>query len=259
MYLNLVKHILLAFIFITFSHGSAFAGNTKALVPQLFHPGEKLTYNAKWGVIPAGELTLEVLPVATVNGIKAYHFAMITKTNALVDRIYKVRQREDSYVDVNMTHSLLYTKRSEGQHPRDVVVDFDWKRLETTRSNFGEKMAPIRLMPGSFDTLALFYVIRFLTLRENGVFEIPISEGDKNILIKATVGKRKRIDIGIRQYDTLEVIPDMEKLESQEAIKKGDVPQLIIWFTADGTNIPVKIQSKVKVGYFTFELVSIEP
>jgi hypothetical protein len=41
-------------------------------------------------------------------------------------------------------------------------------------------------------------------------------------------------------------------------IKKGDVPQLKIWFTADDKRIPVKIQSKVKVGYFIFELVAVE-
>ena len=69
---------------------------------------------------------MEVLPMETIQGITAYHFAMITKTNEIVDHIYKVRQREESYVDVGMTNSILYKKQSDGKHPRDVVVNFDW-------------------------------------------------------------------------------------------------------------------------------------
>ena len=76
-----------------------------------FQPGEKLTYKGKWGAIPAGELTLEVLPKETVNSIEAYHFAMITKTNEVVDLIYKIRERQDSYIDTGMTHSVFYKKR----------------------------------------------------------------------------------------------------------------------------------------------------
>jgi hypothetical protein len=59
-----------------------------------FQLGEKLTYRGTWGIIPAGELTLEVLPKETINGIESYHFVMITKTSALVDLIYKIRERQ---------------------------------------------------------------------------------------------------------------------------------------------------------------------
>ena len=70
-----------------------------------------MTYEGKWGPIPAGEVTLEVLPKETIDGIEAYHFAMTTKTNAAVDLLYKIRERQDSFVDTDMTHSILYKKR----------------------------------------------------------------------------------------------------------------------------------------------------
>jgi hypothetical protein len=227
--------------------------------PFPFHPGEKLTYQATWGFIPAGELTMEVLPIETIDNIKAYHFAMIMKTSPTIDHIYKVRERQDSYCDIGMTHSILYKKVSEGEHPRDVVVNFYWDKLEATRSNFGEKMAPVHIVPGTFDTVSLYYIIRLKDIKENSLIEIPISEGDNNIIVKARVTKREMIKIDEKMYDTFEVIPDMEKLESQHVVKKGDVPELIIWFTADDKKIPVKIQSKVKVGYFVFELITVEP
>ena len=56
-----------------------------------FYPGEKLTLQIKWGAIPEGEATLEVLPMQTINGIKSYHFLMTARTNPFVDLFYKVR------------------------------------------------------------------------------------------------------------------------------------------------------------------------
>ena len=258
-YRNPAKYLVLILILVISPLFFPMTGNTQAFdKPLPFHPGEKLTYRAKWGPITAGELTLEVLPMETIDGVKAYHFAMITKTNATIDHIYKVRERQDSYCDGDMTHSILYKKVSEGEHPRDVIVNFYWEKLEATRSNFGEKMAPVPIVPGTFDTVSLYYVIRLKDIKENSLIEIPISEGDNNIMVKASVARRELIKIDEKMYDTFEVIPDMEKLESQNVVKKGDVPQLRIWFTADDKRIPVKIQSKVKAGYFIFELIAVE-
>ncbi len=238
-----------------FPGGGAGAADKK--IP--FHPGEKLTYQATWGVIPAGDLTLEVLPRETVGGVAAYHFVMTTRTSAVIDLIYEVRERQDSYIDADLTRSLLYKKRSEGEHPRDVVVDLNWEKREATRSNFGEKMAPVAIVPGTFDPLALFFVIRLHDLKVNRTLQIPITEGDNNILVKATVVKRETIEIGEKRYDTFQVVPDMEQLERYKVIRKSDLPELSIWFTADAQKIPVKIESKAAVGYFIFELVASEP
>jgi hypothetical protein len=257
---NHLSHPVLLLILVIVSLFLPLTGGAGAPTkPFPFHPGEKLTYRAKWGFIQAGELTLEVLPMETIDGVKAYHFAMIMKTSSTIDHIYKVRERQDSYCDAGMTHSLLYKKVSEGEHPRDVVVNFYWDKLEATRSNFGEKMAPVHIVPGTFDTVSLYYIMRLKDIKENTVIEIPISEGDNNIMVKAKVARRETIKIDEKIYDTFEVIPDMEKLEAQHVVKKGDVPELVIWFTADDKRIPVKIQSKVRVGHFIFELIAVEP
>ena len=58
-----------------------------------FYPGEKLTFLLKWTIIPAGESILEVLPVETIDGVKAYHFSLTAKSNAFNDALYKVRDK----------------------------------------------------------------------------------------------------------------------------------------------------------------------
>jgi hypothetical protein len=249
----ILSSVLGVFLITAFYCGIAAAGEAFP-----FRPGEKLTYRAQWGVIPAGEVTIEVLPIEFVQGTRAYHFRMVTKTNEAVDLVYKVRERQDSYISADMIHSILYTKKAEGKYPRDIVITFDWNKLEATRSNFGEKMAPIHIPSGSFDPLALFFVIRLQDLKKNPVLEIPITEGDRNIRVRAMVEQRETIVIEGKSYDTFKVTPDMALLEEENVVKKSDEPQLEIWFTADDKRIPVKIQSKVKIGYFNFQLVSVE-
>ena len=242
---------------ITFIVIFSFIGSAKASDKKIpFYPGEKLTYQAKWGVIPAGEAVIKVLPMEKVDGIETYHFAMVTETNATIDLFYKIRERQDSYTDIDLTRTILYKKLSTGKHPRDVIVNFDWGKLEATYSSFGEKMAPIHVVPDTFDPLSIFFIIRLHELKENSVIEIPVSDGKKCIVIKATVSKRETINLAGKRYDTYLVIPDMERLE--DVFKKGDDPKLKIWFTADEKKIPVKIISKAEIGSFIFELISAE-
>jgi hypothetical protein len=236
---------------------SAYGGVKDTTRKLPFQPGEKLTYQVSWRGIPAGEAVIEVLPMETVGRTKAYHFAMRTETNAMVDLVYKVREQQDSYVDAGMTNSILYKKKSKGRHPRDVVITFDWKKLRATYSNFGESMAPIGLVRGSFDPLALFFAIRLQDISRTRVFELPVTDGKKSILVKAVIVKRERIALTGKDYDTLMVVPDMERLEG--VVSRSDNPQLTVWLTADDRKIPVRLRSRVAVGYFVFDLVALQP
>jgi len=222
-----------------------------------FSPGEKLMYEGRWGIIPAGEVTLEVLPRETIQGVEAYHFAMTTKTNAAVDLLYKIRERQDSYVAADMSRSILYKKRTESKHPRDVVANFDWDKSKATYTNVGQSAAPVHIVPGTFDPLALFYILRLQNLTENSVIEIPITDGSANYRVKATIGKRGFIEIEGKKYPSIEVAPDKERLDG--IVKKSENPQLKIWFSADGNKIPLKIQSQVGIVSFIFEFASMAP
>ena len=250
--------LILSFMLLMLLPSSLISGSARAIDGKIpFHPGEKLTYEGRWGIIPAGEIALEVLPMKIIHGIETYHFTMITKTNAAVDLLYKVRERQDSYVAADMTRSILYKKKTESKHPRDIVIHFNWEKLEATYANFGQNAAPVHILPGSFDPLALFFILRLQDLTENSVIEIPITDGNMNIMVKATIGKKDLIEIRGKMYPSVEVTPDMEQLEN--VVKKSENPQLRIWFSADEKKIPLKIQSKVGIVSFIFEFVSITP
>jgi hypothetical protein len=256
---EMTKSVIFVLISVLLLYPSLISSQDRLLHKKVpFSPGEKLTYQGRWGIIDAGEVTLEVLPREVIDGVEAYHFVMITKTNEAVDLIYKIRERQDSYVDLNITHSILYKKKTESKHPRDEIITFNWEKNESTYTNFGETNAPIRLLPGTFDPLALFFALRAQNIKENSTIRIPITDGNKTTIVaKATVGKKQTIEINGKMYETFEIDPDMERIE--QAVKRNEKLNLVIWLTADEKKIPVKIQSKVGIITFVFEIVSISP
>jgi hypothetical protein len=245
---------LIAFVFMTsfgFTERSGAAENTFP-----FHAGEKLTLQAKWGFIAAGEAVLEVLPAETLNGIKSYHFVMTAKTYPFIDLFYKVRDRIDSYTDVVMTHSILYKEQKRGRSKKDVVVDFNWEKREAGYSKNGKMRRLISILAGSFDPLSVFYAFRIHELKEGLVIKVPVTDGKKCVMGLARVIKREKINVAGRTYDTYLVEPDLEHIGG--VFEKSKNAKLQIWVTADKRRIPVRIKSKVIVGSFVGELISAE-
>ncbi|MBN2514403.1 MAG: DUF3108 domain-containing protein [Deltaproteobacteria bacterium] len=255
-YRSLFKQLIIIPIMIISLVPFCLTEHTNALDGIPFHQGEKLKFRAQWGFLPAGEVILEVLPTDIINGVPSYHFAMITKTNKYIDLFYKIRERQDSYIDKGLTHSILYKKRSEGKHPRDVVVNFDWEKKEAAYSSFGEKMRPVSILPSSFDPLSLLYVIRLHQLAEGKVIEIPVTDGKRCIDVKVKVSKKEIIILAGKEYETYLVESDLETIG--DIGKEADGDNLKIWFTANERKIPVRIKNKAGIGSFIFELIALE-
>jgi hypothetical protein len=221
-----------------------------------FSPGERLTFRVTWGFIPAGEGILEILPMERINGIQSYHFVMTARTYPLIDLLYKVRDRIDSYTDAAMTHSLLYKKRKEGKSKRNVVVYFNWGKQEAQYSNFGKKSNPIPLQSGSFDPLSIFYALRLRTLRENMEIQAHVTDGKRCVMGRAKIIRRETVKVASGTYDTFLTEPELRHIRG--VFKKSKNAKLQIWVSADHRRIPVRIRSKVSIGSFVAELIAAE-
>lgn len=263
--LSQVRHCLLnglrsfiLLVIISCISSPLFPGHAKTNSADLpFSPGEKLTFNLKWCFIPAGEAVLEVMPLKNISGVKAYHFALTVKTNSFFDTIYKVRDKIDSYADIDMTRSILYKKSQAGKkHQRDVVVNFNWDKNEAQYSNFGRKRKPVSLMPGSFDPLSIFYYSRMCDFNDQIVLQRPVTDGKKCVIGTGEVIKRETIKLKTGKYDTYLLQPELKDLSG--VFRKSENATIKIWLTADKRKIPVRIKSKIVIGSFVGELVPPE-
>jgi len=243
-----------ALLFLTWGVAGG-AEPAETLIP--FRVGEKLTFQARWSFIIVGEAVLEVMPHKRINGTEARHFVMTAKTNSFADIFYKVRDKIEAFTDTGMNHAVLYKKRKQGKSQRDVVVCFDWDKMEARYSNFGEKRKPVSIVPGSFDPLSVFYAFRLHELKDDLEIRIPVTDGKKCVTGRAKVIEREKITLySGTTYDTYLVEHELEHIGG--VFEKSKNAKLQVWVTADERRMPVKIKSKVIVGSFVAELIDAD-
>jgi hypothetical protein len=174
-----------------------------------------------------------------------------------VDFFYKVRQRIDAFADRDMNRSLLY-KEVHTVHDtrRDAEIRFNWKRMKAQYINFGKAEKPVRISPGAFDPLSVFYFSRLFDPGQRTVLERPVTDGKKCVVGRATIVGKETIEVEGKTYDTYLVEPELKEVGG--VFKKSKDAKIQIWVTADQRRIPVRIRSKVAIGSFTGDLISVE-
>jgi hypothetical protein len=234
--------------------GAAGAAEGRA-VP--FRVGERLSYVIKWSALPVGRAELQVLDGEAEIGAPAYLFQVSVWSYPIVDLIYKVRDRIESYVDESITHALLYKKKQrEGRHRKDIRVRFDWDHSRAHYYSKGKYKKSVPVLPGTFDPLSVFYAFRLTPLADGLEAEAPVSDGKKCVVGRARVIRRERIAVDAGEFDTYLVEPDLKHVGG--VFKKGKDAKLHLWVTADDRRIVVKAKSQVVVGHFVAELLSAE-
>ena len=72
--------------------------------------GEKLVYSVRYGFIRAGEASLEIAGVEEVGGHPCYHVVSLARSNSFFDRIFRVRDRVESWMDRDFLFSRRFHK-----------------------------------------------------------------------------------------------------------------------------------------------------
>lgn len=220
-----------------------------------FSKGEKLLFHLRWGVVSAGEATLEVVSDASAEDSEQFRFVMTAKTTPFIDRFYKVRNRMESITDRGMTRSLFFDKnQNEGRSRKASQVRFDWIRNESCYFSQQRCKYTLSLPPGTFDPLSAFYYVRSLPLEDRFSIQRPVTDGKKCILGRARVLRREMVTVPMGTFDTYLLEPEIEHVGG--VFKKSKGARIHIWVTADERKIPVRLQSKVIIGSFVGELVS---
>jgi hypothetical protein len=263
-YLGVVLIILLGAFPVLFSGraaGMQEGGGAEAKDPQLagfklvhlfprevpFGEGELFTYAIQYGLIYAGEATLEIRNVAVLDSAKAYHIISTARTSSAFDHVFKVRDRHDSFVDYENLFSLSFEKHlREGKFKRDEKVVFDQKNHVAI---YADKKVPIA--PNTQDFLSAVYYARTLPLEVGQAIALANHTGGKNYPIYIKVLRRERIKVPAGEFDCLVVEPILQTSSLFE--QKG---KLTIWITDDTVKMPVLLRSKVVIGAFEAVLKS---
>lgn len=217
--------------------------------------GEHLEYEVKWGIMMLGHATLGVQEIVNFAGTPAYHVVSTAKTIPLADRFYKVRDMNESWIDVENMHSLGYSKKlREGKFYRDEWVVFDylhkiWLSKKINRDQSFEYSGGE--IPGSVqDILSAIYLIRPKKLNVGDEVILDVNT-KKNWPMKIKVLRKQTVHVPAGRFKCVIVEPFLR--EEGLFIQKGK--KLQIWLTDDEKHIPVLMKVDIILGKISAYLI----
>lgn len=214
--------------------------------------GEKLTFAVQYGAITAGYATLSIPEAVLVNGRPCFHILAEARTHPFFETFFKVRDRIESYIDVDHGFPWRYEKHlREGGYSADAFYLFDQRLGRITEPDKGHE-APMPI--GSQDVISCFYWFRNLPLKVGDEASITVTADDmKTYDLRVNVLRKERVSTLAGDFDTVLVQPH---LKFQGVFQqKGEV---FLWLTDDARRIPVKIRSKIAIGSININLQNAE-
>jgi hypothetical protein len=213
---------------------------------------EKLVYDLTWTGIKAGTATQEIFTDKEDTKIVsiARSADWISVFFPVEDRIESTLSKNpDSKIGLPKSYSI---KIREGKHRRDKVIHFDHaKGIAYYKDNLNGDKRELPISASTLDTLSSFYVVRTLKLEVGKSVYLTILDNMKTWNVEVQVLRKEKIKTALGTFDTIVIKPLMKSEGIMD--KKGE---MVIWLTDDSRRLPVKMQTKVKVGSITATLVS---
>ena len=222
-----------------------------------FPEGEQLDYTVGWNFIKVGRAVMLRNPNTTHEETPCLHFTFTVNTFGIADKIFRVRDRIDSYTDIALKNTLYYKQRQrEGKTDRDIVVRFDRKNNLAHDTNHGKpNEKPHNIRPGLLDPLSMMYALRAEKPTVGKSVKLPATDGKKIIDVEVAVLKKESIKVPAGKFEALMLAPATKDLRG--VFEKTKDSKIDIWVSADGRYVPLRLKSKVIVGSFIGELEKI--
>ena len=218
--------------------------------------GETLKYNVGWSFIVAGTATLTTGRIVDNNGVLAYELRADAKSHSIIDAVFKVRDINISWLDVNSLKSLGYWQSvREGKYARDEWLILDYNS-HTYNNHKQDKQGNVKTQQLTFtgdsvlDMLSSLYYVRLQPLPEKGVVYFDIINRKQQYPLKVTVLGKKKVKVKAGEFNCIIVEPQF----SGEGIFISKGKSLKVWLTDDERRLPVKMAAEVFIGSVTAEL-----
>lgn len=243
--------LLAALLFVTTTSFSATPKTLRSINNSAFKPGEVLKFRIHYGIMDAGEATLEVKSDFTnLGGRDCYHFIGTGKSVGAFDWFFKVRDRYESIVDKDAIIPWLFIRRvNEGGYLINQNVSFN-HFVDSAKS----EKATISIPENTQDLVSSFYYARtidFTNAKEGDIFEITGYLDDKVIPLNLKFLGREIIECKVGKFRCMKMRPMLQ----QGRVFK-DQEDMTIWISDDQNKIPIRVQTDILVGSIKMDLVS---
>ncbi|MFH1414870.1 MAG: DUF3108 domain-containing protein [Elusimicrobiota bacterium] len=236
------KGLLLILLVVIIFAGSLFA--ERILSP--WGVGEKLTFSIRWGMITCGYAHMEVREKIKLSGRDTYRIVTTARSAQFFDPFYKVRDRVESYIDVENLYTVRYEQSNrEGSYKKDLKIIYDHEHKVAFENNH-----KFDITEGIQDVLSALYYLRTKELEVGKSYEFDVGTGKKTWPLVVDVISREKVNVPAGEFKTIKVIP---RLREEGIFKaKGD---LEVWLTDDERKYPVQMKSKIEFGTISAVLI----
>lgn len=213
-----------------------------------FQIGEKLNYSAKFNIIPSGKASLEVIGLDSVNGNKTYHARFKASTSPALDRLYKLRDQVDIWMDEEklFTHKLKKNIREGNYNQKSLTTIHYDESFAIINADTIAITDPVR------DPYSLFFYLRSIPLEVGQLLEFTSFENKKFTPFKLAVTSKEIINTEAGKFNCIVVKP----FRQGKALLKNE-GDMQIWFSDDENRFPIQIQIKLKFGSMHLKLKEI--
>lgn len=221
-------------------------------VPSVpFGPGEKSTFEVRFGAIRVGSGTLEVLGMESVRGRETWHTSFTVQGGTF---LYKVNDVYETWIDTQNFNSLLFVRQiEEGTRKRNQSFEIIPDRgiyIERTRQ--GTETSKTVSEP--LDEAAFLYFVRTIPLRVGETYDfhryfIP----DRNP-VRLRVLRKERITVPAGSFNAIVIRPTIKT--NGIFSEKG---QAEIWLSDDPSRMLLQVKSRLSFGSLNLYLRSYTP
>lgn len=218
---------------------------------EAFGFGERLNYKVGYKFITAGEGSFVIgkNPVI-VNGRKAYDIRFYVKSLESLEWIYKVKDWYRSVVDVGAIFPWEFEQHiRQGKYKRDFHAKFDQK--ENTAF---VKDTSYSTVPNVMDIVSAMYYVRtwdLTKMKRDSIVYLNNFYKDSTYTLGVKMLGKQTIEVEAGKFQCYVVEP----LVQEGGLFKNEA-NIVVWLTADDRKIPVKVATKIVIGYVGAELVS---
>jgi len=252
-----------AFLLIGFvAHSTEAQKTLRKVNNEAFKPGEVLKFRLHYGIISAGEATLEVKQDASnVGGRDCYHVVGTGESVGAFSWFFKVRDRYESVIDKNAMVPWMFIRRvDEGGFIINENVTFDhYKNTASSNGTRNKKTIDrnIDSLPvGIQDMVSAFYYARtldFANAKEGDVFPIQGLIDNEVVPLNIKFIGREEVDTKKGTFKCLKFHPQLQ----QGRVFK-DKEDMTVWVSDDKNHLPIRVQTDVLIGSIKMDFVDFE-
>ena len=230
-----------------------------------FKVGEVVKHEVYYNLfrITAGEMEFQTLPFKVVNGRKAYQFQLALKTTSLFSSFYAVDDRVVTLIDYDLWLPRLYSLHvKESSQLREARSYFDFEKLKavyeekkiTSKKGVEEKRQEWEILPYSQNVFSVIYYMRLFAWKDGKEYSFRVADDGENLVFKGKVVGREILKTPIGEMKAIKIKPEFTVKGAFKPV--GDI---YIWLSDDEKKIPLRIESKIKIGTIISQIMDYQP